>query len=98
MPVALLTIELRIEHAQTLKDRRQVVRSIKDSLQNNFNVSAAEMDDTPALQRASIAVAAVSNSRDYLDGLMQQIERAVYRLANDRGADVTDIFWRLMDE
>jgi uncharacterized protein YlxP (DUF503 family) len=56
------------------------------------------MDDTPALQRASIAVAAVSNSRDYLDGLMQQIERAVYRLANDRGADVTDIFWRLMDE
>ena len=43
MPVATLTLELAIEHAQSLKDRRQVVRSLKDKLRHGFNVSVAEM-------------------------------------------------------
>ena len=42
--IALLTLELHIEAAQSIKDRRQVVRSLKDRLRTSFNVSVAELD------------------------------------------------------
>ncbi len=42
--IAFLTLELRIEHAQSLKDKRQVVRSLKDRLRAHFNVAVAELD------------------------------------------------------
>ena len=45
MPVGMLVLELGIEHAQSLKDRRQAVRSLKDRLRNGFNVSVAELDE-----------------------------------------------------
>jgi len=44
MPIAHLNLELRIEGAHSLKDRRQVLRSLKDRLRNNFNVSVAKLD------------------------------------------------------
>ena len=58
MPVAQLTLEIRIEHAQSLKDRRQVVRSLKDQLRQGFNVSVAEMDEAVTWQSATIGVVA----------------------------------------
>jgi len=64
MPVALLTLELSIEHAQSLKDRRQVVRSLKDRLRAKFNVAVAELDSSNLWNRATIGVASVSGSRD----------------------------------
>jgi uncharacterized protein YlxP (DUF503 family) len=97
MPVAAMTIEIRIEHAQSLKDRRQVVRSLKEKLRNGFNVSVAEMDKAVTWQSATIAVAAISNSRDYLSGLMQQVEDAAVRIANDLGAQVTDAWWEFLE-
>ena len=42
--IAFLTLELHIEAAQSIKDRRQVVRSLKDRLRTSFNVSVAELD------------------------------------------------------
>lgn len=92
MPVATLSIELRIEHAQSLKDRRQVVRSMKDRLRERFNISIAEMDDATLWNRATLGAAAISSSRDYLRGLMQQVEAAAARMANDLGAEVVDTF------
>ena len=41
MPIAKLTVEISIPHAQSIKDRRQVVRSIKDKLRHSFNLSIA---------------------------------------------------------
>lgn len=92
MPIALLTIELRIEAAHSLKEKRQVVRSLKDRLRAHFNVSVSEIDPSDQWQRATLGVVAISSSRDYLDGLMQKVERAATRLANNGGADVTDAF------
>lgn len=88
--VAHLTIELRIEHAQSLKDKRQVVRSMKDRLRAKFNVSVAEMEATDLWQRATVAVVSVSGSRDYVEGLMQNVEREAHRIANSTGAEITD--------
>ena len=90
--IAFLTLELRIEHAQSLKDKRQVVRSLKDRLRAHFNVATAELDPSGLWNRATIGVVSVSDSRDYLDGLMKNVERAAHRLANNGGADVTDSY------
>jgi uncharacterized protein YlxP (DUF503 family) len=90
--IAFLTLELSIEAAQSLKDRRQVVRSVKDHLRNRFNVSVAELDSAELWNRATIGIVSVSNSKDYLDGLMKNVERAATRLANNGGADVADSY------
>ena len=92
MPVATLTIELRIEGAHSLKDKRQVLRSLKDKLRGTFNVSVAELEQNDLWQRATLGVVSISSSRDYLVGLMQQVERAATRIANDNGADIVDSF------
>jgi len=97
MPVAQLTLELRIEHAQTLKDRRQVVRSLKDQLQQGFNVSVAELDEAVVYQSATLGVAAISRSRSYLHGLMEEVERAARRMANELGAELSDSFWEYLE-
>jgi uncharacterized protein len=92
MPIAYLTLEIRIEAAHSLKDKRQVLRSMKDRLRNSFNISVAEIDATDLWQRATIGVVSISDSRDYLEGLMRNVERAAVRLANNAGAEVVDTF------
>ena len=73
MPIAKLTIELEIPHAQSLKDRRQVVRSLKDKLRHAFNLSVAELDDGVVWNRATLGVATISSSTSYLTSQIQQI-------------------------
>lgn len=97
MPVALLILEISIEHAQSLKDRRQVVRSLKDKLCHGFNVSVAEMDETPAWNRAVLAVAAVHLSRDYLAGQLAQVESAAERILAPLGGLLLDTSTEMMD-
>jgi len=98
MPVAQLTLEIRIEHAQSLKDRRQVVRSLKEKLRHGFNISVAELDEAVTWQSATIGVTAISRSRDYLSGLMRQVENAAVRIANDLGAQVADSWCTFLAE
>jgi uncharacterized protein YlxP (DUF503 family) len=93
MPVAVLTLELAIEHATSLKDRRQVVRSLKDKLRHSFNISVSELDDATLWNRATLGVAAVSASRDYLTGQMELVEKAARGLCVGLGAEILDCFW-----
>jgi len=90
--IALLTLELHIEAAQSLKDRRRVLRSLKDRLRASFNVSVAELDATDLWNRATVGVVAISDSRDYLDGLMKNVERQANRITNNAGAEIADSF------
>jgi uncharacterized protein YlxP (DUF503 family) len=96
--IAYLTLEIRIEGAHSLKDKRQVVRSVKDGLRNHFNVAVAEMDASEAWQRATIGVVSISDSRDYLDGLMRNVERHAMRVANNAGGEVIDSFLDFLSE
>lgn len=93
MPVAQLTLELRIEHSHSLKDRRQVVRSLKDQLRQGFNISVAELDESVTWQSATVGIVAISSSRDYLRGQMEEIERAALRMIRDLGAELADSWW-----
>jgi hypothetical protein len=97
MPAAQLTLEIRIPHAQSLKDRRQVVRSLKDQLRQGFNISVAELDEAVVWQSATLGVVAISRSRDYLHGLIEEVERAARRIVNDHGAELADAFWDYME-
>jgi len=73
MFVAVLQVDLQINRARSLKDKRQVVKSILDRLRSSFNVSASEIEDLDLHQRAGLAFSAVSNDSDYVRGQMQQI-------------------------
>jgi uncharacterized protein YlxP (DUF503 family) len=97
MPVAQLTLELRIEHAQSLKDRRQVVRSLKDQLRQGFNISVAELDEAVTWQSATIGVAGISSSRDYLRGQIEEVERVAQRMVRELGAEITDSWWEFLE-
>ena len=72
--VGVLILELRIEHAHSLKEKRHVVKSLKDRLRHKFNVSVAEIDDQELHNSAVIAAAAVSSSRDFVTKILQAVE------------------------
>ena len=72
--VGVLTMELRIEHAHSLKEKRHVVKSLKDRLRNKFNVSVAEIDDQDLHNSAVLAAATVSSSRDFAAKVLQSVE------------------------
>ena len=93
-----MTIELRIDHSHSLKDRRQVVRSLKEKLSHGFNISIAELDEAVTWQSATIGIAAVSASRDYLAGQMQQLENAAIRIVEGLDARIADIWWQFVEE
>ncbi len=98
MPIAQLTLEIRIDHALSLKDRRQVVRSLKDQLRQGFNISVAELDEAVTWQSATVGVVAISNSRDYLRGQIEEVERAAQRMIRELGAAVADSWWDFVEE
>lgn len=73
--VAVLTLELQIDHSHSLKDKRQVVKSLKDRLRHRFNVAVAEIDGMESWQRSVVAAVTVSSDRQYAEQLLQAVER-----------------------
>ena len=98
MPIAKLILEIEIAHAQSIKDRRQVVRSLKDRLRNAFNLAIAELDSAELWNRATIGIAVISSSSSYLSGQLQEIDRAAHRIASTLGAEVTDSWAEIIAE
>lgn len=78
--VGLLTLELHLQHAHSLKDKRQVIRSLKDRIRSRFNAAVAEVDHQDSWQRATLAVATVSGDRTYAEELLQKIEEEAARV------------------
>jgi uncharacterized protein YlxP (DUF503 family) len=79
MNVGVLTIDLIVYEALTLKDKRRVVKSIKDRIKNRFNVSAAEVDHLEARQRATLGVAMVSNEVRHIHTCFDRIVEFVQK-------------------
>ena len=66
MVVGLLTIELHVAGSQSLKDKRMVLRRVKDRLKK-FNVAVSEVDYQDVWQRAALAVVTVSSDQQHAD-------------------------------
>lgn len=73
MPVGLLTIELHIPDAQSLKDKRQVLRSLKDRLRRDFNVAVAELEHHDTWQRSVVGIVTISNEEKHLREVLQKV-------------------------
>jgi uncharacterized protein YlxP (DUF503 family) len=69
--IALLTLDIHVPHAQSLKDKRMVVRRIKDRLRSKFNVAVAEVDHQELWQRAQISVVSVGTDESYVRQTLQ---------------------------
>ncbi len=73
MVVGVLQMELAIPGAMSLKDKRRVIKSLKDRLGGRHNVSIAEVDDLDEHRSSVIAVAMVSNDRRFTDSCLSRI-------------------------
>jgi len=73
MPVGLLTLELHLADAQSLKDKRQVLRSLKDKLRANFNVAVAELDYQDTWQRSVLGVVTLSDEEQHVEEALQKV-------------------------
>jgi uncharacterized protein YlxP (DUF503 family) len=77
--IALLTLDVHIPEAHSLKDKRMVVRRLKDRLRSNFNVSVSEVEHQELWQRSQISVVTVgsddSSVRQTLENALRDAER-----------------------
>lgn len=82
-----MQVELMIHGAMTLKDKRRVVKSIKDRISNTFNVSIAEIDAHDRYRQAILGISLVGNDSDYV---RRSLDKLLNRLRSFRGASLVD--------
>jgi uncharacterized protein len=73
MPIGLLSLEIHIPDARSLKDKRQVLRSLKDRLRARFNVAVAELDHQDTWQRAQVGVVSLSKDSAHLEQSLREV-------------------------
>jgi uncharacterized protein YlxP (DUF503 family) len=78
--IGVLTMELHIEGAHSLKEKRHVVKSLKDRLRNKFNVAVSEIDLHDVWQRSVVAAVTVSNDHTHAESVLQSVEREAAHL------------------
>ena len=75
MPViGVLTLSIHVEDSHSLKDKRHVVKSLKDRLRERFNVAVAEIDGLDSWQSSVVAAVTVSNDRVHAEQMLQAVE------------------------
>jgi uncharacterized protein YlxP (DUF503 family) len=79
--IALLTLDIHIPHAQSLKEKRMVVRRVKDRLQSKFNVAVSEVDYQDLWQRTQIGVVTIGADEGFLEKVLQGAAEEAERIA-----------------
>ncbi len=87
MIVGLLELALRIPEAQSLKDKRMLMRSLRDRIRNKFNVSVAEVDGGDALRHGVVGIAHASNDQRFSNQVLSKIVDLVEK---ERGIELVD--------
>ena len=85
--MAVLTVDLYLPGSLSLKDKRAILRKLKERLANKFNISIAEVDFLDKWQRARIGIAQVSNDYKFLEKSMNTILNII---DEDDSAEVTE--------
>jgi len=78
MYVLVMEIELRLPHAHSLKDKRQVVKSLVEASRRRFGVSSSEVGRQDSWQRAQIGFAVVASSAGQAESVLDDVERFVW--------------------
>lgn len=90
--VGVLTLELRLEGAHSLKEKRHVVQSLKDRLRRKFNVSVAEIAYQETWHRAAVAAVTVSPDHVFAEKVLQSVEQEAAAILGGTLTD-TSIEW-----
>ncbi len=72
MNIGSLTLRIAIRGSFSLKDKRRVVKSLKDRLRARFNIAVAEVGDLDHRQAATLGIVSVGNDSGYVLGLLEQ--------------------------
>ena len=80
MPIGLLTLEIHIPDARSLKDKRQVLRSLKDRLRGRFNVAVAELEHQDLWQRSVVGIVSISSDDKHLEESMRAVAEESERM------------------
>jgi uncharacterized protein len=73
--IGVLTLEIHIEDARSLKEKRHVIKGLKDRLRNRFNVAVAEIDYHDLWQRGLVSAVTVSGEHTHAESVLQSVER-----------------------
>ncbi len=87
--IGVITFELRIDDAHSLKDKRHYVQGLKDRLRSKFNVAVAEIDAQDSWQRGVIACVTVSSDQVFAEKVLQAVEREAASLLGGILVDAT---------
>ena len=82
-------VQLYLPESRSLKDKRQVLKSLKDRLHNRFNVAVAEVDFSELWQRSTLGLAVVSSAMDHAD---EVISKAIRYIEDEGRVQVLDTF------
>jgi len=77
MRIGALHVSFHIAHAQSLKEKRMVMRSLKDRLRNTFNVSVAEVGSNDKWQLGEIGIATVGNETRFVNSALEKIKNFI---------------------
>ncbi len=77
MVVGVRSWELHLAGCQTLKDKRRILKSLKDRLHRQFNVSAAEVDHQDSWQRSALACSVVTTERRHAEEVLASCDRLI---------------------
>ncbi len=75
MPVGVLILEIHLPYSHSLKDKRAVIRKLRDRLRARFNVALAEMDHQDLWQQATLGIVSISSSQPLLESALHQVLR-----------------------
>ena len=87
--VGVITFELRIDGALSLKDKRHFVKSLKDRLRAKFNVAVAEIAYQDVWQRGLVAAVTVSPDQSHAEKVLENVEREAAALLGGVLVDAT---------
>lgn len=87
MIVGILEIFIRIDASHSLKDKRMVLKSLKDRLRNNFNIAISEVGEQDKWQVSHLCIVSVNSDKQYLNSVLSKI---INFISNFSGIEVTD--------
>ena len=88
MRIGTLTITLYLHDTESLKDKRQIIKSLIETNRRKFNISIAEVDDLDKWRKAVIGIACVANDGKYVN---QVLDKVLDSIESDPQLDVGEV-------
>lgn len=73
MPIGVITLEIHLPYAHSLKEKRAVLQKMRDRLRSRFNVAVAELDHQDVWQQATLGVVSISSSQTLLESVLREV-------------------------